>query len=189
MQPFIVSAIRTITQSLHRSALPDSHDAPKPNVPESLREFALNGAPAEIVGNGSLIFPSPDLSMSDLAAEVDWCILRLAAIDRARGEAIFHLDARLHATLNSAHFVERAYEHVLLRPIDPEGLKIYPPLIDSRRLTRRDVLTTLADSVEGKKLATTLLIIPHPSAWLAGLELDGSGDASFPAVVVKTPDR
>jgi hypothetical protein len=184
MQPFIVSAIRTITQSLHDSALSTSNETPAPNLPESLREFDLDGAPAEVVGNGSLIYPNPDLS-----ADYDWCVLRLAAVDRARCVRVFHLGARLHATLSSAHFVRRAYEHILMRPIDPEGLKIYPPLIDSRRLTRRAVLTTLVDSVEARALMTRLVIVPHPSAWLEGLELDGSGDASFPAVAVKTEDR
>jgi hypothetical protein len=178
MQPFVVGAIRAITQSLQSAPL--TLDADAATASRTRQEFELDVSAAEALAGGSLIFPNPQDSL-----DFDWCIFRLIAVDRRRRVRIFQLGARLYATLNSVHFVSGAYEHILRRPIDEDGRSIYPSLIDGLKLSKRDTLKKIADSPEARSLKTTLLIVPHPSVWFAALSLDDDGDASFPLVVTR----
>ena len=185
MQPFIVNAMRTITQSLQSASIAESSARSPVDVVESpdarakpTSEYRLNCLAAEPLKGGSWAFP-------DAGSAADWCVLHLTARDRARGLSIFKLRGRLRATFKAEEFVRLAYRHILMRKIDDDGLRTYPPIIDQDPLMRREVLRILAESDEAAALHVQVILIPYPSPWLSPLEIPGANDdTEFPALCV-----
>ena len=175
MQPFIAEAIRVITAQL---------TAP-PELPEekesTAAELVLDTSMASFVGNGSVIFPNPGGD-----SEPDWCVLSDKAVAGSIESGVFTFRGRLRSGLKAGDFAAKAYELILLRPIDVDGKSIYPDLLDNYQLTKLDFLKTLAESAEAQALSHRVLVIPEPSSWLANLSVPPGEDSLFPPLVVQT---
>jgi hypothetical protein len=176
MQPFIAEAIRVITEQLTApSDLPDEEDSPSPAA-----ELVLDTSVASVVGNGSVIFPSPGGD-----SEPDWCVLSANAVGGSTDSSVFTFRGRLRAGLKAGDFTAKAYELILLRTIDADGEKIYPDLLDTYQLTKFEFLKILAESPEAQALSHRVLVIPEPSSWLANLSVAPGEDSLFPPLVVQ----
>jgi Domain of unknown function (DUF4214) len=175
MQPFIAEALRVITQELCVPAAGDPAGALTRNAHPQILDIDM----AETVAAGSLVFPS-----EVAAAEPDWCVLALYAIEGATRTQHFRFRGRLRANLPAADFVEQSYELILTRKVDEVGRMTYASLLEQRKLTKRDVLKILAGCTEAQALDETFVIIPEPSSWLSKLGVTPGLDSSFPPVSV-----
>jgi hypothetical protein len=177
MQPFIIEALRKITEELTAAPKQTRDSATAEN------DLVLDTSMAEALSNGSFIFPSTDGD-----AEPDWCVLAFYAADASRRSLIFRFRGRLRAGATPDDFVSRAYELILMRAIDDTGRGIYPDLIDKYLLSKRDVLKILASSPEAEDLNVKYIVVPEPSSWLSQLGVIPGDDGSFPALTVRVPE-
>jgi hypothetical protein len=176
MQPFIAEAMRVLTEQLTaRADLPDDIESPTPAA-----ELVLDSSMASFVGNGSVIFPNPGGN-----SEPDWCVLGAKTISGTMDSSVFTFRGRLRAGLKADDFAAKAYDLILMRPIDPEGKNIYPNLLDTYQLTKLEFLKFLAESPEAQALSHRVLVIPEPSSWLANLSVPPGEDSLFPPLVVQ----
>jgi hypothetical protein len=186
MQPFIVRSIQEIAHKLRNPTPRESTEAAdelmSPTLvtnSKDLQFFTLDGSAAEVVNDGSLIFPDPNL-----ASDSDWCIFALTSSDTARDVRVFEFIARLTGSSSPEEFVRLAYQSILMRVVDDDGLRIYPPLIQDHQLGRRDVLKILADSDEARSRGERILAIPEPSSWLSSLVRNPKDRGRFPSLVL-----
>jgi hypothetical protein len=176
MQPFIAEAIRMITNNLETT----SQDAAESILAIPRSYEILDSSMGDVIGGRSVVFP--DVT-NDI--EPSWCVLTADPCSASRNTHEFGLRGRLESGLPAQEFVERAYRLILSRELDDEGRNIYPPLIESQHLTKREVLKILVSSPEAQSLGTYCLIVPEPSAWLTNLGIDPDADVSFPPLHVK----
>ena len=176
MQPFIVEALRRITEELSGSP----QHTPAPDSPAAAQELFLDTSMAEALSGGSFLFPSTDGD-----SEPDWCVLAFYAASAANRSLVFRLRGRLRSGMKPEEFAARAYELILMRPIDETGRGIYPDLIEKFVLSKRDVLKILVDSPEALDLNARYIVVPEPSSWLSQLGVAPGDDASFPALSVR----
>jgi len=152
----------------------------EPVSTQTIKPFQIDVSVADLVGRGTRIFPF-NLGLSDQ----NWCIFSEDQFGGNENEALFKLAGRIDARVDSSEFVEKAYELILLRPLDPVGREIYPGLLISQQLSKYDVLKILAAYDEAIGLGNKLIIIPEPSSWL---EMAGglfSGNQPSPSLLVK----
>lgn len=179
MQPFIAEAMRVIAENLSAT----SNGAPEKSSPVLENHQVLDTSMADSVNDGSLIFPNLEGD-----SEPDWCVLATDSKELNRASHVFHFRGRLRGGMKASDFVERAYELILMRDLDDEGRGIYPSLLETYQLTKREVLKILASSTEAQGLPGRYVIVPEPSSWLSKLGIAPGADSSFPPLVVKTQE-
>ena len=180
MQPFISETIRVITEALRAPAHCESETAPH----VSATRHRLDASIAETVSNGSVIFRHPGGE-----SEPDWCVLAHSGVASSNDLQFFRLRGRLGAAMKPEEFVQKAYEFILLRKVDLGGQKSYVPQLQSRALTRRDLIKILVESSEAKALKDKLVIVPEPSSSLSDLELIRGNDSAFHLLTVRMPPQ
>jgi hypothetical protein len=185
-QPFVINAIKEITDNLSDTSV--TPFAPRQNATfgsaRDLRQFILDSSSAESVNNGSIIFPDPGF-----AVEPHWCIFVSASPCIEGSERTFLFKGRLLADSGAQEFVQEAYENILMRPVDVDGLAIYPQLIENHQHTRREVIRILADSEEARSHPHKVLAIPDPSSWLEGIQKSDDPKMPFPSLVVRASSQ
>lgn len=186
LQPLVSTAIREIAKGLE-SRVPTAGNVKAPGEaiangaePAGARGMRkLDQGDAEVLAGGNLM-----LRESGRGVASAWAVYFLYSLDSVRAERTFKFRARLDSTVDSAAFVEAAYELIFNRTVDESGRNVYQPLVEGKPSERRRVLRILASSDEAQKRNAQLIIVPIPGPWRAQ---DGAGeddDAILPLLLV-----
>jgi hypothetical protein len=177
MASFIAGYTRTIIDALNkvRAAAAASEVSEPPGEVATVAEpgafdpdmLQIDMKVAEVVGGGTCIFPEPGGELL-----VNWVVFREARDAAISSAALFKRSGVIYGSATSVKFVADAYECILMRALDPVGQDLYPPLIENRQLTHRDLIKILADSDEARARALKLVVIPEPSSWLGDARTD-----------------
>ncbi|MGO9991005.1 MAG: DUF4214 domain-containing protein [Steroidobacteraceae bacterium] len=132
-----------------------------------LRLLAIDTKTAEVVGNGTRIFPEPDNGIAN------WCIFSQRETIGGGDTQIFALLGIIRGELDPDQFLEQAYLKILKRPVDPVGRKFYRSRIETGQISQRNLLKTLASSREAREKGAKLVIVPQGSAWSGFLGAGG----------------
>jgi hypothetical protein len=81
----------------------------------------------------------------------------------------------IEAALRVGQFVTTAYEYILGRNVDPDGLAHYARSIETGQLPRQDFLKALASTDEAQRRNCRTIIVPTPSRWLRSNALTSEG--------------
>jgi len=129
---------------------------------------------AESIGNGTRIFPDPDIGSA-----CNWCVFHKSDV-YANTKPVYTPVGTIVGSASTETFVDEAYRYVLMRQMDLVGRELYPALIENRQLSRRDFIKILADSEEAKNRGISVIVIPEPSSWLSRRT-----DGHMPSIVEK----
>lgn len=152
-------------REVHSSTSADNVASMERNV------LAIDVAMADVVGPGTILFPH-----TDSEPETNWLIFSQNSMENGEDTGLFSLYGTIDGASDPQLFVEEAYRYILMREIDPTGRNIYPHLIVSNQLSRRDVLKMLSESEEARSLRAKLIIIPQSSSWLSRLDISSFDD-------------
>ncbi len=188
MKVFVAGAIKTILKELHESRHKKVHQRARPlplnQVPTHQQNktdkiFALDVSTADDVGAGTKIFYSP------MSAEKTWFIFKENASGQRHGDKIFELSGMIENEISTDAIVEKAYEFILMRPVDSNGRNVYTEHLQSGNLSLYEFLKILADCGEAKDLGIKLIIIPQSNTWLHDAGLIMNGGVSVPSLIVR----
>ena len=138
-----------------------------------------DGAPVVAEGLSRANRAGQSWVMPEYGERPTWLIFRERASPDKPAQRFFEPIRRIAADLDDETFVIECYLTFLLRKADDSGLTNYVTLLRQNDLVRRDVILSMLESEEGRRMASGLLVIPQPSPWAAALPADGQGQAAF----------